>query len=72
MRVKLTKIWNSTGVRLPKTLLNECGFGQEAELEVRHKMIILAPIHEPREGWLDEISSQVDSRPILRGGEWQW
>lgn len=70
MRIKLTKIGNSVGVRLPKTVLTECGFTNEAELEVRHKMIVLAPIHHPRFGWAEELENNKQN--IIRGGEWQW
>lgn len=72
MRIKLAKIGNSWGVRLPKTILTDCGFDKEANLEVRHKMIILSPVSAPRAGWEDDISIEISHKPILRGGEWQW
>ena len=72
MRIKLTKIGNSWGVRLPKTVLSDCGFEKEAELEVRHKMIILSPISEPRGTWDEELSAELMRQPLKREGEWQW
>lgn len=72
MRIKLTKIGNSQGVRIPKAILTDCGFETEAELEVRHKMIILSPIKEPRAGWLNEMGNELEQKPLMRGGEWQW
>ncbi|MBR5130470.1 MAG: hypothetical protein IKV03_04530 [Alphaproteobacteria bacterium] len=72
MRIKLTKIGNSQGVRLPKALLTDCGFTNEADLEVRHKMIILSPVKEPRSGWLNEMGAELEQKPLMRGGEWQW
>lgn len=72
MRIKLTKIGNSWGVRLPKTVLTECGFDKEAELEVRHKMIMLSPVCAPRMNWSSEIENELVRRPALHKGEWQW
>lgn len=72
MRIKLTKIGNSWGIRLPKTVLIDCGFQTEAELEVRRKMVILSPIREPRADWENEFGAEIERLPITRGGEWQW
>lgn len=72
MRIKITKIGNSWGVRLPKTVLSDCGFEKEAELEVRHKMIILAPVSEPRGTWAEDMGSELVRQPVDQEGEWQW
>ncbi len=72
MRIKLTKIGNSVGVRLPKAILNDCGFASEADLEVRHKMVILSPVKEPRAGWIDDMAIELEQKPLMRGGQWQW
>ncbi len=72
MRVKLTKIGNSWGIRLPKTVLVECGFEKEAELEVKQKTVILSPVSSPREDWDTLMSSDFDKSPFIRKGEWQW
>lgn len=72
MRIKLTKIGNSQGVRIPKAILTDCGFESEVDLEVRHKMVILAPVKEPRAGWINEMSAELEQKPLMRGGEWQW
>lgn len=72
MRIKLTKIGNSVGVRLPKAILTDCGFTSEADMEVRHKMVILSPVKEPRAGWIDEIGMELEQKPLMHGGQWQW
>ncbi len=72
MRIKLTKIGNSWGVRLPKNIMTECGFQSEAELDVRHKMVILSPVAEPRDGWEDAVQKEVKSHPFQGQGEWKW
>jgi antitoxin MazE len=48
---KLTKIGNSRGVRLPKTLIEQAGLKDDLELTTREGQIIIANQHKPREGW---------------------
>lgn len=72
MRIKLTKIGNSWGVRLPKTVLVECGFDNEAELIVKQKTILITPVSSPRENWDRQLASDYDRKPFTRQGEWQW
>lgn len=52
MKIDIVKIGNSQGVRLPKAILEQCGFGKEALLEVRDGEVVLRPTERrPREGW---------------------
>ena len=51
MQADVIKIGNSRGVRLPATVLKQCGIGSKVELEIRHNHIILKPVHAPRQGW---------------------
>ncbi|MEN6324633.1 MAG: AbrB/MazE/SpoVT family DNA-binding domain-containing protein [Syntrophomonas sp.] len=53
MRTDVIRIGNSKGVRLPATILKQCGIGSKVEIEVRHKEIILKPVKSPREGWAE-------------------
>jgi antitoxin MazE len=50
---KLTKIGNSRGVRLPKTLIEQAGLKDEVELIVHDGEIIIANLRRPREGWIE-------------------
>lgn len=50
---KLTKIGNSRGVRLPKTLIEQAGLKDDVELTARDGEIIIANRHKPREGWAE-------------------
>lgn len=82
MRASIIKIGNSQGIRLPKPILEQCGFNQEVELEVHnHELVIKSPSN-PRDNWekafmamaangddklLDPVSmTQWDE------GEWEW
>ena len=72
MKVKLVKIGNSTGVRLPKAVLTECGFSQEAELSVQDRQIILTPLSDARFMWRQAIQEEAALCPVSDEGEWQW
>ena len=61
MKIDIIKIGNSKGVRLPKAILDQVEFGNEVELEVRGKEIVLRnPRREPREGWAEAIKASID------------
>jgi antitoxin MazE len=52
MKVKVVKIGNSKGIRIPKVLLRQTGIDEEVNLEVKENQIILEPIKHPvRSGW---------------------
>ncbi len=52
MKVKIIKIGNSKGIRIPKVLLRQTGIDNEVNLEVEENQIILRPIKKSvREGW---------------------
>ncbi|MBU6371283.1 MAG: AbrB/MazE/SpoVT family DNA-binding domain-containing protein [Alphaproteobacteria bacterium] len=50
MKVDIVAIGNSRGVRLPKALLEQCRFGDAAELTVEDGRLVLTPV-APRAGW---------------------
>lgn len=51
LRVKLVRIGNSRGVRLPRAVLDQVGLDGEALLSVRDGAIVLSPCKRPRAGW---------------------
>jgi antitoxin MazE len=52
MKASIIKIGNSQGLRIPKPILEQCGFNQEVELEVHDKKLVIKPIsHSPRQNW---------------------
>lgn len=51
MEVKLVKIGNSRGIRLPKAMLIQTGMTDRIEIEARGNSIILKPVKEARSGW---------------------
>ncbi len=55
MKTQIIKIGNSKGIRIPKPILEECGFSKEVEIQIKNKkLIIFSPI-KTRIGWKKEF-----------------
>jgi antitoxin MazE len=83
MRVELVRIGNSRGIRIPKPLIEQCGFGDAVELHVEENRLVIAPERRPRAGWKEAFaaagSSAGDSTPLVEmprnkfdDEEWIW
>ena len=51
MKVKLVRIGNSRGIRIPKAILEQCGLREAAELRVEKDRLVIALERRPRQGW---------------------
>lgn len=51
MKVNLIVIGNSKGVRIPSSVIKECGFGEQIEMRVEHGIVMLEPARRIRDGW---------------------
>ena len=51
MLTKIVPIGNSRGIRIPKAMLEHCGFGEEVELLAKKGALILRPVNIPRANW---------------------
>jgi antitoxin MazE len=51
MKIKVVKIGNSKGIRIPKSIIQKSGLKNEAELKVIDEQIIIKPIKANRESW---------------------
>lgn len=69
MKISLVQIGNSRGVRLPKAVLEQCGFQDAAELTVERGRIVIAPVRKPREGW-EEAFKAADTSLTNEDREW--
>lgn len=82
MKAALVRIGNSRGIRIPKALIDQCGFDKTVEIRVEEDRLILSADQRPREGWdaafrasgsaaqdellLDPITNEFDRE------EWKW
>lgn len=62
MIVKLIKIGNSKGIRIPKTMIEQCGLKDQAELILDGKNLVIKPKRHPREGWAEELKNYDPSK----------
>lgn len=60
MKVAIVPIGNSRGVRLPKAVLDQLGFGAEAELEIEGGRVVIKPLRAPRRGWSEAFAADPD------------
>ena len=86
MKVKIVKIGNSKGIRIPKVLLRQTGIEDEVNLEVEDNQIILKPSKKSiRKGWdisfrkMAELNHDallderlLSNQTIFDQDEWEW
>lgn len=84
MITKIVPIGNSRGVRIPKAMLEHCGFGEVVEMQARKGALILRPAKTPRAGWgsaFEGMAAAKDDLLVLEDAptstqfdaeEWEW
>ena len=82
MRASLVRIGNSKGLRIPKPVLEQCGFGSEVELRVEPGRLVVLPATAPRAGWDEAFAraGEEDAEPLVPDEvrsrfdeeEWTW
>lgn len=82
MRANIVRIGNSRGLRIPKTVLEQCGIGDAVDLTVEDDRIVLRPVRRAREGWNEAaaaLAAQGDDVPLdpeiptdFDEKEWEW
>ena len=56
MKATLVRIGNSRGIRLPKPVIEQCGFENEVDMEVHRHELVIRSSSRPREGWADAFA----------------
>jgi antitoxin MazE len=84
MLTKIVPIGNSRGIRIPKAMLEHCGFGEEVDLQAKHGALVLRAVKTTRAGWADAFGRmtaagddhfvQEDAPTATKFDveEWQW
>jgi antitoxin MazE len=83
MRVALVRIGNSRGIRIPKPLIEQFGFGGTVELHAEGQRLVITRCRRPREGWKETFAAAGASThdPLLLASlppnefdieEWKW
>jgi antitoxin MazE len=82
MMTTIRRLGNSRGIIIPKPMLKEAGFEEEAEITIEQGAIVLRkPSRDPRQGWADtsrKLAEAGDDRLIWpefgnqNDGDLQW
>jgi len=83
MKVKLVRIGNSRGIRIPKAVLEQCGLQEAADLRVEKDRLVIAREHRPRQGWdeafiaarpssNDELLLEALPSSVFDREDWRW
>lgn len=82
MRASLIRIGNSQGVRIPKAIIEQCGFERDVEFEIHKQELIIRSTKKPRHDWEsafklmaeNEDDKLMDSELVSAWdeAEWEW
>jgi antitoxin MazE len=81
MKARLVRIGNSRGVRLPKAVIEQVGLGDDVELSVEGRRVILTPARSARSGWAEAAARlnaespgllDPEARTRFEDDEWRW
>jgi len=62
MKTHIVRIGNSKGIRLPKSVLEQCHFKDSVEIEIENNVLIIRPVHAPRAGWAEAFSRMAQHK----------
>ena len=62
MQLKVVKIGNSKGIRLPKAVLKEYAIEDSVELLMKPGAIVLKPVKLARQGWQEAFERMHDAQ----------
>lgn len=62
MKTNIVRIGNSKGIRLPKSVLEHCQLKDAVEIEVEGNVLIVRPLHAPRNGWGKAFSGMAQNK----------
>ncbi|MGH7884427.1 MAG: AbrB/MazE/SpoVT family DNA-binding domain-containing protein [Thermodesulfobacteriota bacterium] len=80
MKAKLIDIGNSKGVRLPKSIIEQCELENQLNIEVINKKIIISKSNNPRDGWNEKFKDlgkeSLENNDFIQNKfdeeEWEW
>jgi antitoxin MazE len=81
-KMRIVRIGNSRGIRIPKTLLDEANLPDEVELHAQPGRLVVQGVRRPRSGWAaaaKRMRARGDDRPLdettaakFDREEWEW
>lgn len=75
MKIELIRIGNSQGIRIPKPVIEQCGFRGTVEMRVEDRSLVISSARKPRDSWegsFADMAAQSDDEMLLGddGGSW--
>ncbi len=62
VKTHVVRIGNSRGIRIPKTILEECHLEDTVELQVREGKLIVKSTGKARQGWDEAYSHMAEKK----------
>jgi antitoxin MazE len=59
MKTNIIRIGNSKGIRLPKSVLEQCQLKDTVQIEVEDNTLIIRPVPTPRRGWSEAFAKMA-------------
>ncbi len=83
MRAEIIRIGNSKGLRIPKLILDQCGFRKSVNLDIVDHSLVVTSCSDLRAGWSEAFQQMAcnqddsflddDSASLSSDDEeWQW
>jgi antitoxin MazE len=80
MKASIVPIGNSKGIRIPKSVLDQCQIRDEVDLNIENGNIVLKPLHNiPRIGWAEQFErmhemgeDKLEESGVDLIGDWEW
>lgn len=84
MKTKIVRIGNSQGIRIPKSVLNQCHLDGPVEVDVQGNQLVVRSASRPRSGWDEAFRAMhqtgddrlLDRERTTSSGwdrdEWRW
>lgn len=61
VKTRIVRIGNSQGIRIPKPILEQLGFGEEVELEIFPDQLVIRSAQTPRSGWDEQFKAMAEA-----------
>ena len=81
MKASIIKIGNSHGIRIPKPILDQCGFKTEVEMVIKNQELIIKSPQSPRKNWSKSFQKMAQNgddtlldpiETVWENEEWEW
>ncbi len=62
IKVRLIRIGNSRGIRIPKTILEQCHLEDSVELQAQKGKLVVKPAGRARQGWEEAYPRMAEAK----------